>query len=163
MASLHHEAFACQETDPGASVAIFAHGRAEATSLSRAVVGFVLRRLAAQCASHPLPRISSELPVAVELMVRISTAPGRSHQSRLSILTNVLYTYINIDPLGYADEIERGFAHLDAAIPTGPHSDRFVLNHRRVSYLVATERWDEAYDLSLLAFALADQAASKHP
>ena len=97
------------------------------------------------------------LPLAVELMVRINSPEGRAHSEWLNVLTNVLYTYTNVDPFGYRDEIECGFAYMDGEVPRGPGDGRFVLHHRWICYLSETECWDEAYDLAMRSVALADR------
>jgi hypothetical protein len=94
----------------------------------------------------------------MELMVRFNSPEGRAHPDRISVLTSVLYTYLQVDPLGYRDELERGFVHLDGQISRGPVSERFVLNYRWTEYLCETERWDEAYDRAHRALALADRS-----
>jgi hypothetical protein len=102
------------------------------------------------------------LPLAVELMVRFNSPEGQAHAQRLSILDNVLYTYTNTDPLGHRDELERGFAYLDREVEEGPNSRRFVLYHRWRAYLIATERWDEVYQMALHSLGLLNRCREAH-
>lgn len=159
---LLHEGFRNQETDPELSFALFTRGRDEAQRLNEPwwVLFFENWRLTALTCY--VMDFSRALSLAVQLMVRFNAPDGQAHPDRHTVLDNVLYTYINIDPLGYRDEIERGFAYLDGQIEQEPTSGRFVLNHRRMSYLGTTERWEEAYDLALRSLALVDQAREAH-
>jgi hypothetical protein len=158
LADLYIQGFACQEYDPERSFALFTKGRDEGVRLDDPwwVAFFEDWRLTA-ITSYVMD-FSRALPLAVELMVRYNSAQGPDGFERLSILINVLYTYLNIDPIGYRDEIERGFAYLDAEISPRPTSERCVLNHRWISYLSASERWEEAYDLAMRTLALVDEA-----
>src|SRR5262249_31119462 len=72
-------------------------------------------------------------------------------------LTDVLYTYLQVDPFGYRDELDRGFAHLDSQITQDPEGPRFILNYRRIEYLFAIEEWDSAFALANGSLALADR------
>jgi hypothetical protein len=159
---LADEAFRYRETDPERAFALLTRGRDEATRLDEPwwVLFFEHWRLSALVGDAE--DFARALPLAMELMVRISAPACRNHQSRVSILTAVLTTYIGIDPVGFKDEIERGLAHLEGIIPSGPVSERHVLHFRRTEYLAATERWDEAHDLALRALALADQLREPH-
>jgi hypothetical protein len=94
----------------------------------------------------------------MELLVQFNSPAGQAHPMRVSMLNDVLCTYLNRDPIGYLDEIERGFAYLDGQITQEPSSNRFVLLHRRGEYYMATERWNEAYDLAHQRLAKIDQS-----
>ncbi len=100
------------------------------------------------------------LPLAIELTVRFNGPEGREDSLCVGILTAVLYTYAEIDPLGYRDEIEQGFAFLDARIGPRPTGERFVLDFRRADYFAVVERWTEAYDLAHQSLAMASETAN---
>jgi hypothetical protein len=69
---------------------------------------------------------------------------------------------LQVDPVGYRDELERGFGQLDELIGRGPVVNRFVLDYRRTEYLCETERWDEALDLAHQSLALADRSGDSN-
>jgi hypothetical protein len=97
------------------------------------------------------------LPLAVELLLRFNGPEGRAHRHRLDVLTLGLYAFLQVDPIGYRRELEDGFADLDAQVPQGPGTARYVLDYRRSEYLSETERWEEAFVLSSRSLALTEQ------
>ena len=155
LTDIFHEAFACHETDTDRSFALFTRGRDEAARLHEPwwVLFFECWRLTS-LTSHS-GDVGRALPLAMQLMVQFNSPIGRGHDWRNAILVEVLNTYLSIDPVGYREEIERGFAHLDGEILL---ADRYVFNYRRVAYHIATDRWDTALDLALRALAEANQA-----
>ncbi len=156
LTKLYYEASPYRETDPEHAFVLFTRGRDEAQRLNEPwwVLFFEEWRLSTLTAD--LEDFSRALPLAMELMVRFNSAEGKAHPSQCSILIEVLSTYANIDPLGYRNELEPGFTHLDGQIARGPDSKRFVLHHRWAQYLSDTERWNEAFDLAHRTLALAD-------
>jgi hypothetical protein len=162
LTALYHQGFGCQENDPESSFTLFTRGRDEAIRLNEPwwVLFFEDWRLTA--ISSYVMDFARAQPLAMELLVRLNSEQGCAGHQRHSILINVLYTYINVDPIGYRDQIERGFEHLDGQILAGPVSERFVLNHRWISYLSASERWGEAHDLAIRSLALVQEAREAH-
>ncbi len=155
---LYQESWACHETDPERSVALLTRGRDEARRLNEPWWDLFFESWRLTSLTSHIMDFTRSLPLAMELMVRFSTPEGRAHTEWLNALTNVLYTYTNVDPFGYRDEIERGFAYLDGEVPRGPVSGRFVLHHRWIAYLSETERWAEAYNLAMRSVSLSDQS-----
>jgi hypothetical protein len=157
MADLIHEGFRWQETDPERSFATFTRGRDEAIRLDEPwwVLFFEDWRLTAL--TSYVKDYTRALPLAMELMVKLESPIYRNHDWRNGILTDVLYTYVRTDPVGFQAEIERGFRHLDAEIPPGPVVDRHVLLNRQRTFLIALERWQEAFDQAEMSLALVDQ------
>ena len=89
--------------------------------------------------------------LAVELLLRFNGPEGRGHSNRIDVLTQGLYAFLHVDPVGHRRDLEEGFAYLDAEVPQGPGTARFVLDYRRGEYLCETERWEEACELSYRA------------
>jgi hypothetical protein len=160
LASIDQDAWAAQEKDPEFSYWLYTYGRDEARRLNEPwwVLHYECCRLNALTSF--LMDFSRALPLAVELMVRFSSPEGLVHSDRLQVLDNVLYTYVNTDPLGFREDLEKGFAHLDGEIPQGPEGQRFVLYHRWRAYLIAIESWDAVYEMALRSLALLSRA---HP
>jgi hypothetical protein len=160
LADLFHEGFACHETDTERSFALLTQGRQEAERLQEPwwVLFFDSWRLTS-LTSHA-EDYTRALPLAMSLMVQVHSPAGRQHEWRYSIMTEVLNTFLSIDPVGYRDELERGFAALEDDLL---EEDRLVLNYRRNEYLMYTERPDEAHEGALrnLAQALAAPDPSK--
>ena len=155
-----HQGFECQESNPEQSLALFTRGRDQAQRLNEPwwILFYESWRLTALTSF--LEDFARAQPLAMELMIRFNSPPGLNHSQRASVLVNVLETYSSIDPFGYRDELEKGFAYQDERISRGPAPDRFVLNYRRRSYLCSTGRWNEAYDLAMQSLALVDQSTN---
>ncbi len=157
---LHDEAERYRESHVEHRLALMTHCRDEALRLDEPwwVLFFEFMRLDTFTSSmHDFARA---LPLAMELIVRFNSPEGRVHPFRIGLLIMVLYTYLKIDPLGYRDELERGFEYLDGEIPSGPVAERFVLDYRRVEYLSGVERWEEAHELAHRSHALANGCAN---
>ena len=147
LVDLYHEACRYQETDPERKFEVLSRARSEAQRLNEPWWVLFLRPTDSKPLRQTCTISRGALPLAMELMVRFNSPEGRAHPQRMDILTNVLYTYLQVDPVGYKDELERGFAQLDGQIARGPTAYRFVLDYRRMEYLCETERWEEALEL----------------
>ena len=157
---LYDEAYRYRESHVEHRLTMMTHCRDEALRLDEPwwVLFFEFLRLDTVTSSmHDFARA---LPLAMDLIVRFNGPEGRVHPFRIGLLTMVLYTYLKIDPLGYRDELERGFEYLDGEISSGPVSERFVLDYRRVEYLSGVERWEEAHELAHCSHALANGCAN---
>ncbi len=160
LAFLFEESLSFHETDPERALLLITRGRDKARRMGETWWELYYESWRLTAISSLIMDFTRGLPMAIEIMVRFQTPEGRAHSEWLNVLGNTLSTYTNIDPFGYRDELERGFAHMDGEIPEGPSGDRSVLHHRRIAYLSATERWDEAYDLAIRSVGMAMQLTS---
>lgn len=158
LVDLYYEACRDRETEPARQFDLLTQARNEAQRLHEPwwILFFEAQRLSTLTAD--LHDFARALPLAMELMVRFSGPEGQAHPQRVIVLINVLYVYLQVDPLGYRNELERGFAELDGLIGPGPTVNRFVLDYRRTEYLCDTERWDEARNLAHQSLAMADRS-----
>lgn len=153
----YHESYRYRETLPERKLDLLTRARDDARRLGEPwwVLFFEHQRLSTLTADlHDFARAQ---PLAVDLLVRFSGPEGRAHASRTDVLTLGLYTFLQVDPIGHRQDLEDGFAHLDAQVPRGPCSRRFVLDYRRAEYLSETERWEEANELSYRSLARSEQ------
>jgi hypothetical protein len=159
MVELYSEAHRYRETNPEYQFEILTRGRAEAQRLNEPwwVLFFDGWRLMTLTAD--LHDFARGLPLAMELLVRFNAPENRTHPQRVVALIDALYCHLHIDPVGYKDELERGFAHLDGQVSKEPISDRFVLDYRRTEYLCEAERWQEAHDLAQESLARVERCA----
>ena len=148
MPRMCEEAFDFRETEPEHMFALFTRGRDVAKRLDEPwwVLFFESWRLSTL--TSDLEDFERALPLAMELMVPFNSPAGQSHAMRTTALNDVLCTYVSRDPIGFEDELKRGFTYLDGQITQAPSSDRLILLHRRTEYLCATEQWAQAYDLA---------------
>jgi hypothetical protein len=156
MAATFQDAFRYRETQPEQQLTMLTRCRDEARRLNEpwCVLFFDLWRLSTITAD--LHDFARALPLAIELLLRVNRPEARDHPCRVEVHTEVLYTYLQVDPVGYREDLERGFAYLDEQVPPGPVSQRFVLLYRWTEYLRETERWEEAHDFVQRFFELVD-------
>ena len=162
MADLYYEAFEFRETNPELKYEMLTRGRNEAQRLNEPLFVLFFDDERLSTLTSDLHDFARAMPLAMELMVRFSKPEAAVHPRRVSVLTNVLYTYLQVDPIGYRDELERGFAYLDSQISQEPVSNRFVLNYRRIEYLAETERWNDAYELAHRSLDLSDRSNNRN-
>lgn len=157
LVELYQEAHHYRETIPERKLELLTRARDEARRLGEPwwVLFFEYNRLSTLTAD--LHDFARALPLAVELLVRFNGPEGCTHEHRIDILTLGLYALLQVDPIGYRRELEDGFADLDAQVPQGVGTARYVLDYRRAEYLSETERWEEAFVLSSRSLALAEQ------
>lgn len=157
LADRYFEAFRLRESDPSRMFELLTVARDEARRLSEPwwVLFYEAQRLSTLTAD--LHDFAAAHPLAMQLAVRFASPEGQSHPWRVNVLTGVLYTHLQVDPVGFRDDLERGFAHLDGLIDRGPTTDRFVLSYRRTEFLGELERWEEAHASASAMMALADQ------
>jgi hypothetical protein len=146
---LYNQAMRLRETDPDRQFDLLTRARDEARRLEEPWWVLFLEKWRLDTITSGKHDFATALPLAIELMTRFSGPEGRAHPFYDSVLGLVLYVYGEMDPFGYRDEIERGSEILDARDDASNDQDnRFVLNYRKASYLIHTERWDEAYELA---------------
>jgi hypothetical protein len=161
LANSFQEAGRYRETNPELRLEMLTRGRAEAQRLNEPwwVLLFDAWRL--QTLTSDLVDFTRALPLAMELMVTFNRTEHRAHYDRVSVLTDVLCCYVQVDPIGFSDELERGFAHLDDEVTREPAVERFLLDSRRMTYFGETERIQEAYDLALDSLARAERSTDR--
>jgi hypothetical protein len=156
MTDLHDEGFRCQETNPEESVALFTLGRQLAERLGEPWWVFfydVWRTLAMTSYVEDYTR---GLDLAVACVLQARKPQFADHAWRVAAFNTVLGCYLEIDPQGYAAEIQQTLDYLDTIIPPGPQDDRLVMLGRKRSFLAGLERWDEARAVALEQLALCD-------
>jgi hypothetical protein len=161
LANLCLQASPFRETDPEQALMLFTRGRDEARRLKEPWWDLFFEQQRLSALTGDLEDYSRALPLAMELMVRFSGSEGQAHPARVSVLTEALNTYSCIDPLGYREELECGFAHLDGLIARGPNSSRFILQHRWTEYLTLSGRYNEAFEMAHRTLALTDQSETE--
>jgi hypothetical protein len=158
MPRMCEEAFLFRETDPEHMYVLFTRCRDAAKRLDEPwwVLFFESWRLSTL--TSDLEDFERALPLAMELMVPFNSPAGQSHAMRMSVLNDVLCTHVSRDPVGFEEELKRGFTYLDGQITQAPSSERLIFLHRRTEYLCATELWDQAYELAHDRLAKIDQS-----
>jgi hypothetical protein len=154
LTQLHHEGFACQETDPDRSLAIFTEGSRLAERLGEPwwVLFYDVWRVIARTTYQ------RDFRDVLDLAVRCALDAGKpafhGHPWRFATFNNLVTVYAGIDPAGYAAEIEKALAYLDREVPPGPGDDRYVMLGKRRSFLMDVGRIDEARQVALDHLAL---------
>jgi hypothetical protein len=156
LADMHDEGFACQETEPEKSVAIFTEARRLAEQLGEPWWVFfydVWRALAMNVYVRDSAR---GLELAIASVIQARKPEFADHAWRVAAFNELLECYIRIDPAGYAEEILQTIDHLETIIPAGPNDDRMVLLICKQRFLERLGRLDEARAVALELLELDD-------
>jgi hypothetical protein len=161
LVQMYEDVLQHRESDPEYQFTVLTQARDEARRLNEPwwILYFDYWRLSTLTADmHDFTRA---LPLAMELMVRVARPENVQHPYAFTIQMDVLYTYVQVDPFGHREELERGFAYLDKQISREPPSDRFVFNFRWIEYLQQTQRWREAFNFAREHQSLVDRGGSR--
>jgi hypothetical protein len=160
LVDLFYESHDHRETNPEYQLKLLTIGRNEARRLKEPwwVLFFESWRLTVM--TSDLHDFASARPLVWELLAQLNSREWQDHSEAHSIRTNGLYTYLQVDPLGYRDELDQGFAALDGQITKEPVSERFVLSYRWTEYLVETQSWEAALESALRFRSLVQQGES---
>src|SRR5439155_25468988 len=79
------------------------------------------------------------------------------HPWRRAIFNHLVRIYTEIDALGHADAIRQALDYLEADIPPGPGSDRYVMLGRRRKFALARGDLDGALEVASRQLALAEE------
>jgi hypothetical protein len=156
LANLHDEGFRCQETNPEESVALFTLGRQVAEQLAEPWWVFFYDVWRTLAMTGYVEDYARGLDLAINCVLQARKPQFADHAWRVAAFNTLLGCYLEIDPEGYAGEIQRTLDYLDTLIPPGPHDDRLVMLGRRRFFLAGLERWNEARAVALEQLALCD-------
>jgi hypothetical protein len=159
---LHSEGFACQETDPDRTLAIFTEGRQLARRLNEPwfVLFYDVWRVIAQLSyKHDFRNV---LDLAIQCALEMRKPANAQHAWRFAAFNNLVNAYAGIDPEGYDEPIRQALAYLQAEIPPGPNDDRYVMLTHKRRFLADADRPDEAYRVAQEQLALADTDPNRH-
>jgi hypothetical protein len=159
---LHSEGFACQETDPDRTLAIFTEGRQLAQRLGEP--WFVLfydvwRVIALLSYKHDFRNV---LDLAIQCALEMRKPANAQHAWRFAAFNNLVNAYAGIDPEGYDAPIRQALAYLEAEIPPGPNDDRYVMMTHKRRFLADAGRIDDAYRVAQEQLVLADTDRNRH-
>jgi hypothetical protein len=159
---LHSEGFACQETDPDRTLALFSEGRHLAQRLGEP--WFVLfydvwRVIALLSYKHDFRNV---LDLAIQSALEMRKPANALHAWRFAAFNNLVNAYAGIDPEGYDEPIRQALAYLEAEIPPGSNDDRYVMLTHKRRFLADAGRIDEAYRVAEEQLALADTDPNRH-
>ena len=151
LVELHQESYRYRETKAERKLELLTQERDEARRLGEPwwVLFFEHSRLGTLTADlHDFARVDASGGGAAGPLQR----PGRAGALPSDRCPDAgLYAFLQVDPVGHRRDLEEGFAYLDAEVPEGPGTARYVFDYRRGEYLCETERWEEACELSYRA------------
>lgn len=159
---LYDEAYRYRESQPEYQYWVLSQARIEALALEEPWWAFLFDGLRLSTLTADLHDFSRALPLALELMPLLNHPDYRDHPNGISVQTSYLYTLLQIDPVGYQNELDEGFSVLDNLIPQGSTSDRMVMNYRKTELLCQTRRWQVAYDHAQRFLVLADESETEN-
>jgi hypothetical protein len=155
LVDLHHEGFRHQETDPETTLALFTEGRQLAQKLNEPwwVLFYDVWRVIAYLSYLRDFKRGLELAVACAVEVRKPQFAG--HPWRIACFNELTYAYVNVDPVGYAEQIQQTLDFLETEIPPGPNDDRLVMMNFKRNFYRGVGRYEDAYQTALAEINLA--------
>lgn len=157
LVDLYHESHDFRETNPEYQLTLLTIGRNDARRLKEPWWALFFESWRLTVMTADLHDFARARPLVEELLAQLNSREWQDHSEAHSIRTNGLYTYLQVDPIGYRDELDQGFAALDGQVTKEPISERFVLCYRWTEYLREIESWPAALDSALRFRSLVQQ------
>jgi len=155
---LQQQAFLHGKTNPDLMLAALEEGRALAQQLGESWWVLLFDHWRLQCYRHYLLdyRPVAELAVRATLEARKSQYEGLPQ--RVCLHDDLVGAYLDVDPLGHAEAIEKALAFMQAEVQED-FECRYCLQNRRRTFALARGRLDEAEECSRVQLAMADDFA----
>jgi hypothetical protein len=160
LCQLHGDAYEFRETNPDRSLALYQEGAQLAKLLGEPwwelfygdwiVTGMLFFKR----------DFRTVLDVAVKNTLELRKPLFDNFPQRYSIQRNLIASYVGIDPVGYADDIQKALADLEAEIPEG-YEDRYLVLGSRREFCIEMGWLDKAEETSMHALRLCDADKSR--
>ncbi|MGE3804198.1 MAG: hypothetical protein AB7K24_05960 [Gemmataceae bacterium] len=157
MAELHAKAGSFCETDPPRMIRLLKEGRDRARRLREPWWVYLYEVWLAMGYQQYVCDLNKALPVALHCVHEARKPELREHPFRIAAHNTLLATYLDIDPLGYADAIQECLRNLSREIPRRSFEHREVMLGHQCFFLMMQGRWKQARRLELRALARFEQ------
>ncbi|HVT79889.1 MAG TPA: hypothetical protein VHM90_04475 [Phycisphaerae bacterium] len=145
MAALFQEGYRYRESDPERQLSYYTRCRDEARRLHEPWWELFFEHWRLSALTSDIGDFARALPLAMELLVRFTAPDAAAHPDAPMVQTDVLFSHAQVDPIGFADLLDKGFAALERQIGAGSLSTRLVFDYRWIQYLADVERLEEAH------------------
>jgi hypothetical protein len=151
----YSDAFQFRETDPDRAFAIFSEGKQLAEQLHEPWWALFYEKYRIDALIHFKRDYRNVLDMAVQCALEVRKPLNVAFPGRFGIFDSLVAAYLGIDPEGYAKPIQEALDYLEAEIPPGPESDRYLLLARKRIFALDLELYDDAYQACMNELHLA--------
>jgi hypothetical protein len=162
MARMRHEAYPLRETDPARAQALYEEGLRLAKQLGEpwwAMYYSQRKLLARMCWDN---HFDDTMGLAVENVLEARKPLYASYPQLCSVYLHLVFSYIGVDPVGYAAEIKQAFASLESDVPQIDTGDRFVLEFARRYFALWLNDLDAAEQSAWRALRMAEEGVAPY-
>jgi hypothetical protein len=159
LGDFHPRAYALRETDPGAMLTVLDEGRRHAQALEEPWWEVFFEHWCIQCLLWCKLDYRDVLDRAVANVLRIRRPGFEAFPLRLRVHRLLVAAYLNIDPLGYAEQILEAIIHLEAELENWENGEeKYLVLGDRMAFHLELEEWEAAAAMGarLLRWADAD-------
>jgi hypothetical protein len=122
-----NRAFKFRETDPDQAIQLFYEARQLAEQLEEPWWVMTADHWRLSAMMHFKKDYRQVVELAVQNVVMAAKPEHAAFPGKLVIYSDLAAAYSGVDPVGYADEVRKTLAYLDAELPREPNSDRYLV------------------------------------
>jgi hypothetical protein len=159
LGEFHPRAWDSRETDPDRTLALYEEGRRHAQALGEPWWEAFFEFWCIQSLIWFKVDYRTVLDRAVQSVLNMRKPLFHLFPLRFATGRNLIAAYLNIDPLGYAEQILEAITHLEAELAhMGDGEDKYLVQGDRMAFHFELGQWQEAEDgaMQLLRWASID-------
>jgi hypothetical protein len=160
---IHRDAFDFREIDPDRSLLLFAEGRRLALMLGEPWWVLLFDHWRVHGLLHHKQDYRNVLDLAVRNVLEVRKPKYAGFPQKLWIDNDLVNIYLNLDPRGYADEIEQTLAQAEAELTPERDNARYLLLYSRLCAASCQDRLDDAHAIALRIHAQAQADPNRWP
>ena len=151
----HRDAFDVRETDPDRTLALFAEGRRQALALGEPWWVMLYQHWEVHGTLYYNRDYHDVLDRAVRNALEVRKPKFAGFPQRVWIYNDLVNIYLNLDPRGYAVEIEQALSQAEGELTPEMDNSPYLLRCSRFNAASNQNRWDDALAIALRTHAIA--------
>jgi hypothetical protein len=160
--TLHCEAYEQRENDPDRMLALLAEGRHRAVQLGEPWWVLLFDHWKVHTLIYHKCDFRDVLELAVKNVLEVRKPIHQAFPMRMRVASDLVMAYLEIDPLGYADEVVKALDFLTTELTTEMDSSPYLLLECRRAFLFVNRQFDECHRIGLDCLARADTDPNRH-
>ncbi len=158
----HCDAFDFRESEPDKTLALFSEAKALAKQLGESWWVMLFEHWIVHGTIFYKRDFRHILDAAVANVIKVRKPEFAAFPQRLRIFNDLVAIYLNIDPIGYAGEIQKALDEMETLVTPEMESSRYLLMESRVSFAMWQEQLDKAKAFSLAELNELDSEPNLH-
>jgi hypothetical protein len=152
---IHWDAWGLRESDPDRTLLLFAEGRRLSQILGEVWWVLLFDHWRVHGTLYYKRDYRNVLDLAVRNALEVSKPKYTGFPQRLWIYNDLINIYLNLDPRGYAEEIEQSLTDAEAEVTPERDASRYLLLASRLAAAVTHDRLEDALEIALCTQAQA--------